>query len=85
MRKVANWALVIAFIIFVIDWGIMGIKLLDNNYNITVEAYIGLASFIVIFVSILIRCFTDRCPHCGKIRAAKGAYCSYCGKQISEK
>lgn len=85
MRKVANWALVTAFIIAIIDWGIMGVKLLDNNYNITIEAYIGHVCFIVVFVSILIRCFTDRCPHCGKIRATNGAYCSYCGKQISEK
>jgi len=82
MRKVANWALVISFIIFLIDWGVIGIKLLDNDYNFTVEAYIGLVCYIIIFVSIFIRCFTDRCPHCGKIIAIKGTYCSYCGKQI---
>ncbi len=82
LRKVANWVLAITFIVFLIDWGVVGIKLLDNNYNITVEAYIGLVCFIIIFVSIIIRTFTDRCPHCGKIRATKGAYCSYCGKEI---
>lgn len=82
LRKVANWALTIAFIIFLIDWGMMGIKLLDNDYDITVEACIGLVCFVVIFVSIFIRCFTDRCPHCGKMRVTKGAYCSYCGKEI---
>lgn len=82
MRKVANWTLGIAFIIALIDWGIMGLKLFDNDYNITVEAHISLVCFIVIFVSICIKSFTDRCPHCGKIRATKGAYCSYCGKEI---
>ena len=82
MRKVANWALAISFIVGIIDWGIMGLKLLDNDYNITVEAYIGLVCFIVLFISIFVRCFTDRCPHCGKIRATKGAYCSYCGNKI---
>ena len=82
LRNIANWTLVISFIIFLIDWGVMGIKLLDNNYNITVEAYIGLICFIVLIISIFIRCFTDRCPHCGKIRVAQGAYCSYCGKKI---
>ncbi len=82
MRKVANWALVIAFVIFLIDWAIMGIKLLDNNYNITVEAYIGLVCFIVIVVSIFVRAFTNKCPYCGKIRVTEGAYCSYCGKEI---
>lgn len=82
MKKVATWALVIAFIAVIVDWGIMGLKLYDNDYNITVEAYIALVCCIVILVSIFIRCFTGRCPHCGKIRAAKGAYCSYCGKEI---
>lgn len=82
MRKVANWTLGIAFIIALIDWGIMGLKLFDNDYNITVEAHISLVCFIVIFVSIFIKSFTDRCPHCGKIRATKGEYCSYCGKEI---
>lgn len=82
MRKVANWALVIAFVIFLIDWAIMGVKLIDNDYNITVEAYIGLVCFIVIIVSIFIRVYTNRCPHCGKVRLTKGTYCSYCGKEI---
>ena len=59
MRKIANWALTTAFIVFLIDWSVMGLKLLDNNYNITVEAYIGLACFFVIFVSVFIRSFTD--------------------------
>ena len=85
MRKIANWALTIALIVFLIDWSVMGLKLLDNNYNITVEAYIGLACFIVIIVSVFIRSFTDRCPHCGKIMLIKGTYCSHCGKKIDEK
>ena len=82
LRKVANWALAIFFVIAIIDWGVMGIKLLDNNYNITVEAHIGLICYIVIIVCILIRSFTDRYPHCGKIRITKGSYCSYCGQKI---
>lgn len=82
LRKIANWILVITFLIFLIDWGVMGLKLIENNYNITVEAYIGLACIIIILVSVFVRCFTDKCPHCGKIRATKGNYCSYCGKKI---
>jgi hypothetical protein len=31
MREIANWALTIAFIVFLIDWSVMGLKLLDNN------------------------------------------------------
>lgn len=82
MKKIATRALVISFIIFFIDWTIMGLKLLDNDYNITVEAYIGLVCWIIIFISILCRALTDKCPHCGKIRLTKGAYCSFCGKKI---
>lgn len=82
MRKAANWALGIAFVLLLIDWTLMGIKLLDHNDMIIVEAYIGLICFVVIFISVLIRCFTDRCPHCGKIRVGNGPYCSYCGQKI---
>lgn len=82
LRKMANRALAAAFIVFLIDWSIMGIKLLDNNYNIIVEAHIGLVCYIVIMVSIFIRCLTDRCPHCVKIKLINGAYCTYCGKKL---
>ena len=66
MKKIATRALVIAFIVFLIDWGIMGLKLLDNDYNITIEAYIGLVCWIIIFASIICRALTDKCPHCGR-------------------
>jgi len=82
IRKIANWTLDISLIIFFIDWGVIGIKLLDNDYHFTVEAYIGLICYIIIFVSISIRCFTDRSSNCKKILLAKGKYCSYCGKEI---
>ena len=49
-RRIANWALGIAFIIAIIDWGVMGLKLLDNDYNIAIEAHIALACWIVILV-----------------------------------
>ena len=38
MKKITTWVLVIAFIIFVIDWGVIGLKLLDGNYDITTGA-----------------------------------------------
>ena len=71
MKKIATKALVIAFIVFLIDWGIMGLKLLDNDYNITIEAYIGFVCWIIIFASIISRALTDKCPHCGKSRVLK--------------
>lgn len=83
MKKMATRALVIAVIVFLIDWGIMGLKLLDNDYNITIEAYIGLVCWIIIFASIICRALTDKCPHCGKIRVTKVMYCTYCGNKIN--
>ena len=82
MKKTATWVLVIAFIVFLIDWGVMGIKLLDNDYNIMLEAYIGFVCWVFIIISIFVRAITDRCPRCGKVRITKGAYCSYCGEKI---
>ena len=82
MKKIATWALIIALIIFLIDWGVMGIKLIDNDYNIIFEAYVGFAYWVLIMISIFVRAISDKCPYCGKIRAARGTFCSYCGKKI---
>lgn len=32
-KKIAIWLLVISLIVFVITWGIVGVKILDNNYE----------------------------------------------------
>ena len=53
MKKIAKWAAGISLAVFVIDWGVMGLKLLDNDYRITAEAYVGLISLVVFFVCIL--------------------------------
>ena len=82
MKKIRTWVLVITFIIFLIDWGVMGLKLYDGDYNITIEAYIGLVCWVVVLVCIVSKIFTDKCPHCGKLRLSNGKYCSYCGKEI---
>ena len=83
MKKIAKWLAVISIIIFVFDWGVMGLKLLDNNYLITTEAYIGLISFLIFIVCVMYVKFTNRCPHCGKTKQSFGKYCPYCGKEIN--
>ena len=82
MKKYIPWIMFITFIIFIIDWGIVGLKLLDGNYDITVGAYIGLACFIIIFICILYRLFNNKCPNCGKTLLSDGTYCPYCGKKL---
>lgn len=83
MKKIATWLAVISIIVFVIAWGIMGLKLLDNDYHITTEAYIGLISLVVWLICVLYMRFTSRCPHCGKLKQTFGKYCPYCGKEIN--
>lgn len=82
MKKVLSRILVIAFVVFVFDWGIMGIKLLDANYDILVEAYIGLVCFVVIVICAILRVFLLRCLYCKRIIPFSGKYCTYCGREI---
>ena len=72
MKKIAKWLAVISIITFVVAWGIMGLKILDNNYLITIETYIGGISLVVFFVCVLYVKITNRCPHCGKTRLSFG-------------
>ena len=83
MKKIAKWLATISIIVFVIAWGVIGVKLLDNNYLITTEAYIGLISLVVFVVCVVYVKITSRCPHCGKIKQSFGKYCPYCGKEIN--
>ena len=82
MKKTAVWLAVISITVFVIAWGVMGLKIFNNDYLITSETYTGLISLIVFFICILYIKFTDRCPHCGKLRQSFGKYCPHCGKEI---
>ncbi len=82
MKKIMSWTLVISIIVFMIDWGVVGLKLLNGDYDITVGAYIGLVCILVIWISVFYRIFSDKCPHCGKVRLSNGEYCSYCGKKV---
>ena len=81
MKKAATWAFIIAFITLFIDWAILGIKLLDGNYDVIAEAYIGAVCIAIIFICILIK-HTGKCPHCGKIITSDGRYCPYCGEKL---
>lgn len=82
MKKIATWLAVISMIVFVIAWGMIGLKILDNDYLFTIEAYIAYISLIVFFISIIyVRC-TTRCPHCGKLKIFLGRYCPYCGNEF---
>ena len=38
MKKIMPWVFIAAFVSFLIAWGVMGVKLLDGNYEIIAEA-----------------------------------------------
>lgn len=85
MKKIFFWTSIGSIIIFLIVWGIIGLKLLNGNYEITIEAYISFVLFIIFFISLIgYKLSSSRCPYCGKIRLTDGDYCSYCGKKISD-
>ena len=83
MKKIMAYLFLITLIVFIIDWGVVGIRILNHDYDITLRAYIGLVCVVLIFVCLFYRLLHRKCPHCGKPRQTEGAYCSYCGKKIS--
>ena len=81
MKKIAAWLAVISIIVFIIAWGVGGLMILNNDYESSVWAHVGLVS-LVIFCGSLICYKNTRCPHCGKMNQTNGKYCPYCGKKI---
>lgn len=67
MKRIMNWLYAIAIAVFVIDWGYVGIKLLNGEYDVTVGAYIGLVCVSVMIVYYIYRIFGNKCPYCGKL------------------
>ncbi len=77
-----TWLYVASLILFFIDWGIVGVKIFNGNYDIEAFVYVGGVLIVVMIVCYLYRLFSNKCPHCGKLRLSNGDYCSYCGKKI---
>lgn len=82
MKRIAAWGLVITLILLLIDLGVMGIKLLNGNYDVLTEAYITAACWIVLLVYAAVRLLGNRCPHCGRLMLSNGKYCPHCGREI---
>ena len=83
VKKMMNWLMVLAIFVLLIDWGVMGIKLYENEYEIQVEAWIALICIVLLLFSAIYRAFQKKCPHCGAIRLGwYDEYCSRCGKKL---
>ena len=84
MKKIAWYVFVISLLTFIIAWGVMGVKIFANDYDITALAYIGAVCLPFIFGSLLvIKAAGAKCPHCGKLRASSGDFCPHCGKKLN--
>ena len=82
MKRIAAWILVRTLILFLIDLGVMGLQLLNGNYDVLRAAYIAAACWIIMLVCAVVRLFSSRCPHCCKLKLSNGKYCPHCGKEI---
>lgn len=83
VKKALLRTAVLSLLVFFISWGVVGLKILDGDYDFIAEAYIALAGMILGMASLLgWKLIGSKCPHCGKIRLYGGKYCSYCGNKI---
>ena len=64
------------------DWGMMGLKLFDRNFDILTEACVGLVCAVVAIAGFIILRFSRVCPNCGKNVVAKGSCCPHCGQKL---
>ncbi len=81
-RRLVTWVTVGALIVFMLDWGMMGLKLFDRNFDILTEACVGLVCAVVAIAGFIILRFSRVCPNCGKNVVAKGSCCPHCGQKL---
>ena len=86
MKKVCVCLAIISAIVLFITLGVVGGKLLDENYDTTAEVIITGISFVIFLGSVVCYKFIgSRCPHCGKVNdtlLGKSKFCPHCGKEI---
>ena len=86
MKKLCLWLAVISAIVLFITLGVVGVKLLDGNYDTTAEVIITGISFVIFLGSVVCYKFIgSRCPYCGKVNdtlLGKSKFCPHCGKVL---
>ena len=84
MKKFLPWIQGSAIIVLIIDWIVIGLRLVNGNYNIKAGAYIALVCIWIVAICAIGKLFFNRCPYCGKVLWLKGKYCPCCGKEITK-
>lgn len=85
MKKAGLWIWSLAVVVFLIDWTIVGLAVLNGNYNIAAGVYIGAGCLAVILLFPFFRLFGGRCPHCGRDLAFGETRYPHCGGRIAPK
>ena len=84
MKRILFRLWLLALAVFAVDWLIVGLKLLNGDYDIAPGAYIALVCVVILALYPLCRAFLDKCPYCGKPLASSGRYCPHCGRELSK-
>ena len=82
MNKILFRLWLLALAVFAADWLIVGLKLLNGDYDITLGVYVALVCVIVMALYPLSRALFSKCPYCGKSLASSGRYCPHCGREL---
>lgn len=83
MKKISGWIFAVSAVLFMMDWGIIGLEILDGEYDLTAKLYVALALWAVMTVSVILFrfVFAKKCPNCGKRINSEGKFCPHCGKE----
>lgn len=82
MRQIVKWIRIIALTIACVDCLIMGVKLIDNDFNVLIEAHIVFACLLIQLFCTVYQLLGNKCPYCGRWREMNGAFCPHCGRKI---
>ena len=84
MKRITGVLMLIAAVALFIAMGVMGVKIFTHNYDIVAECYAAMGCWAVFLLCVLLRALQSKCPHCGRLRVSRGAYCPFCGKEMKE-
>ena len=83
MKKVLCVIWIAAVILFFIDWGMVGLSLLNGNYEIEIGVYLGLVCMVIIMIGPICKIckmLSNKCPYCGKTILSDYKFCPYCAQ-----
>ena len=81
VKRIVKWIKTATSVIWLVAWGIVGLKLIEHNYDYMAEIYIAIVCGVILLACVVYKLFSNRCPYCGRPKESNGLYCPYCGKK----